>query len=405
MQRRQNILLLLPTFADAGGTQKLLSDLGEVLAERHNVFECSFDAARERRVFPNENPVLSLDVPPRTSPLGKLFGYVLKAWRLNRLKKRHRIDITISNLWPADLINALSLGPGLRLSHGIVNVIGNQQNSPLEKYRWAVGWLYRRFHMTVAINSDLMEELTGLFQLQAARTACIHAFVKLPERTGPEIPSSRRRRIAWQGRLHRMKNLTPMFEIVRRVKEQLPEVQLLVIGDGPHRAALIDEARQSGLSVEEGGHALGADVCFVGFVPDPFPYLRGSEVFVLSSRSEGFGLVIVEAMSVGLPVLASDCPTGGPHLIMGEQSRFRHGRVDVKDTPYGALLPVPDERDASTIDHWSQALVTLLTDDGLRTEKGERAATRAQDFSRERLKASWFSLLDSLSNVGPVSQL
>lgn len=396
-ERKKNILLLISTFAEPGGSQKFVSDLGTVLSEQHHVLECSFNAHDEQHVFRNRNTVLSLGVKARSGALQKVIGYVLKAYRLNRLKQQYGVDLTISNLWPSDFINALSMGRGKRVSIGLVNVIGNRQNRVLVKYRKAVGWIYRRFHKIVAINTDLMEELRALFELSPQRLACIYAFVALPEGIrAPIARSGTRRRVAWFGRLHRMKNLEPLFEVVASLKRTLPDTQLIVIGEGPHREELVAAARTAGLTVSESADESETDVVFLGFVSDPYEYLTRCDLLLLTSRSEGFGLVIVEAMSVGLPILASDCPTGGPHLIMEGAGAYRPGRTVAEETPYGYLLPVPEPGDATIGAIWTAAIADLLTDEGKRTIKGANSRQRATRFSRDAIKQQWLQLVDSL---------
>lgn len=397
MRRRKNILLLAHTFADPGGTQKFIYELGRLLAERHNVFECSFDAFNEPHIFQNNNEVLSLGVGAPKSVFGRLTGYLIKAFRLNRIKKRYSIDITISNLWPADFINALSMGRGRKVSNGLVNVVGNHQNRMMLKYQRIVGWIYRRFDKVVAINKDLMAELAKLFELSPTRAACIYAFISLPDINGLEPAyHALRKRIVWFGRLNRMKNLESFFPILVRVKARVPNVQLIVIGEGSHREELVSDARDTGLSVSEDASVSEADVLFLGFVANPYQYMKGCDLFVLTSKSEGFGLVIVEAMSVGLPVLASDCPTGGPHLIMEGARTYQHGRTTAEATPYGYLLPIPEPGSAVAERIWEDAAVELLTDEAKRTATSARCMRRASDFSKDQIRGQWFELLDSI---------
>jgi len=88
-------------------------------------------------------------------------------------------------------------------------------------------------------------------------------------------------------------------------KPALPSARLTLVGSGPDEPALRELAAELGLD----------DVVFAGFSADPGRALARADCFVLSSRWEGFPLVLLEALSVGLPVLAADCDFGPRDLI------------------------------------------------------------------------------------------
>lgn len=94
---------------------------------------------------------------------------------------------------------------------------------------------------------------------------------------------------------------------------------LVILGEGPLRSEL--EALIKKLKLED-------NIFLHGFVLDPYPWFRSADLFVLSSRWEGFGNVLVEALECGVPVVSTDCPSGPAEIL-------EYGR-------YGKLVPVQD---------------------------------------------------------------
>src|SRR5690606_18649968 len=104
-----------------------------------------------------------------------------------------------------------------------------------------------------------------------------------------------------------------MCDLLMRAVAALPrrDVQLVLLGEGPERPAL--EALAGALGIRE-------RVLMPGFVADPVAWLAHADLFVCSSRWEGFGHVIVEAMAAGVPVVATDCPHGPRDIIEPEKT-------------------------------------------------------------------------------------
>ncbi|HET7354732.1 MAG TPA: glycosyltransferase [Gaiellaceae bacterium] len=120
------------------------------------------------------------------------------------------------------------------------------------------------------------------------------------------------------GRLRPQKDFPTLLHAFAGVRARRP-ARLVLLGEGSERAKLEALARQLGIA---------ADVSLPGSVSNPYAFVARSVAFVLSSRWEGLPTVLVEAASCGVPVIATDCPSGPREILDG-------GR-------YGALVPVGD---------------------------------------------------------------
>jgi glycosyltransferase involved in cell wall biosynthesis len=109
----------------------------------------------------------------------------------------------------------------------------------------------------------------------------------------------------------------------------------MIVGEGEERNSLKSLAQE--LGIEE-------DVALPGFVDNPYPYMARSALFALSSGWEGLGLVLIEAMACGTPVVSTDCPSGPREIL--------------EDGRWGRLVPV------GSVEGLAQAMLEALEDPG-----------------------------------------
>lgn len=162
------------------------------------------------------------------------------------------------------------------------------------------------------------------------------------------------------GRLTEQKDfftLIKAFELVRRQRS----ARLIILGEGESRSEL--EAMIAELGISE-------DISMPGFVENPYAYMSRATAFVLSSRWEGLGVVLIEAMACGCPVIATDCPSGPKEILAAGQ--------------FGALIPIGD---VSTM---SAAMLQVLKAPVDRNVLMQRAMY----FSVERAVSEYLSLLE-----------
>jgi glycosyltransferase involved in cell wall biosynthesis len=175
------------------------------------------------------------------------------------------------------------------------------------------------------------------------------------------------------GRLVAQKGFDLLIDAFAPIAARHPDWQVRIYGGGQDKAALQRQIAARGL---------GDQVRLMGSTRELGPALAQGSLFVLSSRWEGFGLVIVEAMSRGLPVVSFDCPRG-PSDIIG----------DGRD---GLLVP---EQDTAAL---GAAMERLIDDPAARQAMGAAALQRARDYDGDVIAARWAALLEELAAAGPV---
>jgi glycosyltransferase involved in cell wall biosynthesis len=157
------------------------------------------------------------------------------------------------------------------------------------------------------------------------------------------------------GRLTRQKGYDIMLRAFGHARARLPNPwELLVLGEGELREELTAIAREQRIS---------DNVRFVGYVDNPFSVLASADVFVHSARWEGCPVAVLEAIALGMPTVATDCP-GGTRDILANGS--------------GLLVPMDDPAELA------EALVATATDESLRENLAARARQRAEEFKPVR---------------------
>ena len=164
--------------------------------------------------------------------------------------------------------------------------------------------------LAICVSQAVLEDVFHRAPRLHARV--VENFAPLGAGPGP-APHEGPPRIGSIGRMHRNKGYDVLLEAAARLKAKGIDFRLTLAGDGPELAALKTQAASLGL----------ADIVdFPGWMDSPVDVLKTLDIFVLSSRIEPFGLVVIEAMAFGTPVVATDID--GPRDILdgGELGRL-----------------------------------------------------------------------------------
>ena len=167
--------------------------------------------------------------------------------------------------------------------------------------------------------------ITGALAAQAAMP-CPHPWLTPAAQAASPV-------ILGAGRLERQKDFSTLLHAFALLRAARP-VRLVLLGEGAWRERLTALANRLGVA---------ADVDLPGFQPNPYPFLARARVFALSSRWEGSPNVLTEAMALGTPVVATDCPSGpreilgggryGPLVAMGDAPGLAAALAQALDAP------------------------------------------------------------------------
>lgn len=211
-------------------------------------------------------------------------------------------------------------------------------------------YLYQTSDVIVAVSGGVADDLRRMLAGRVSEKITViynPCFIPGEIRNVPG-PSGTGKTVLAVGRLCQDKGFDVLLRAFAQVRLSIADVRLTIAGEGPNRIELENLIGELGLS-----HC----VRLLGFTNDIRSLYRDADLFVCSSRREGFGNVIVEAMSFGLPVVATRCPHGPEEILAGGQ--------------YGLLVSVDDVRGLAN------AIVESLTSAG----DPQMQIARAREFS------------------------
>jgi len=328
--------------------------------------------------LPREVAIVALDeLAPDVPKLRVLARPLLHLAAIRRL----RADVAVGFV-PGDnlsLLAARALGGrfGLIVSEHI-HVSSQLRDYPLRfraPYRALFPRWYPRADAICVVAEESREDLVANFGIPRARTHLIRNPLDLDAvRAGAREPAGHpwfdgggEPVIVAAGRLERQKRVDLLLRALASLRRSRA-ARLVVLGDGPLRAEL------EGLA---GALGIAEHVWFAGFVPNPWRYMARARAFALASDYEGFPCALAEAMALGVPAVATDCPSG-PREMMGEA---------------GLLVPVGDGEALAA------ALRAVLEDGEAAAARARKAQAAAERFEARGVARRYLELIRGVAGA------
>ena len=351
-----------------GGITPVVSGLGAALCELGlQVALVTFAPRDPRTLVPNLDSRLAihnLGRGGRRRHLRLLRDFLRRERPRSLLSAGHRANLLAARCGGT----RYSDGPPTRILLGVHNAPspGLKELGPVRRRGrlWAMRRWYPRADGVVCVSAGVAADLTALVPIPARRVHVVHNPIPIGDVHGPAahpwLANDGPPVLLGAGRLTRQKAFATLIRAFALL-DLRPAPRLVIIGEGAEREPLLKLAAELGV---------GDRVALPGFVANPRAQMARARLFVLSSDWEGFGNVLVEAMSVGTPVVATDCPSGPREIL--------------EDGALGWLVP-PGDPPALALAISATLRSPLVSAEVLRR--------RAADFAPERIAEQYRTLL------------
>ena len=355
-RNRTGILVVIRTLT-GGGAEHVASMLTKEWARTRHVTLALFDPSD--RVYDSGGRIVEVGPPKSNNFLGMVRTAAVRTMRLMNLMRKERPGRIFSFMESANFPTIAAAALTGRLGRLYVSVHTNPASFRLV-FRILIPLLYRGPAGVVAVSEGVKRELESA-GVPAAKISVIPNPVASTggRAVGSEPPPSSCF-ILGAGRLEREKGFDRLLAAVHGLDR--PDLHLVILGKGGEHRALVELAHELGM--EERVH-------FPGWVPGVDAWYRHAECFVLSSRSEGWPIVLAEAIANGCPAVSFDC---------------RHGpREIIEDGKSGLLVTEGD------IEGLTKAIARVLDDGALRRSLAANGVERMRRFGVEEIAARWLA--------------
>lgn len=319
---KERLALFLPGLYE-GGAERIMLNLAKGMSARGYAIDLVLARAEGAYMpqIPDTVRLIDLNAPRVLSSVPALVKY------LKRERPKALLSAMFANviaLWARRLCSI----PGrlvITEHNTLSSVVKNTNDLRWKLYPAMAGWFYPWADNIIAVSNYIADDLTRVAKLPHDLIQVIYNPIvtqDLLEKSeasfeDPWYTDSETSPVVLAiGRLTDQKGFDVLIRAFSFVRKNRP-ARLMILGEGENRSALQSLVKNLGLE---------QDVKLMGFVQNPYPYLSHAALFVLPSRWEGLPTVLVEAMYLDIPIIATDCPGGSREIL--------------KDGQYGRLVPV-----------------------------------------------------------------
>jgi glycosyltransferase involved in cell wall biosynthesis len=321
-EKKTDIAIFLPSLL-GGGAERAMLNLAHGLADQGRSIDLVLAQAKGPYLTEVQGSIRIVDLMASRviSSLPALTQYLRKEQPHALLSALDYANIIA--LWARRLAGSphqVAVNEQNTISRSARNSIRRRQRIVPSLVKFFYPWADHVIGNSQGVADDLME-VTGLPPEDIRILYNPVVTPELRERAGariehPWFASNQPPVVLAVGRLTKQKDFPTLIRAFAQVRQNR-QIRLIILGEGPDRTLLEELVKD--LAVEE-------DVSLPGFVQNPYAYMSQASLYVLSSLYEGLPTVLIEALYCGLPIIATDCPSGSKEILAGGK--------------YGMLVPV-----------------------------------------------------------------
>ena len=342
-----------------GGAERVMSRLASHFCKDgyEVLLVTSFPIEEE---YPLDEGVIRLQLEEKELAANRISRNLSRIKKLRKLCKVHKPDVLVAFMQEPNF-RAVLATVGLP-----VKTVVSVRNDPKREYAGRVGRFVGKRILPMADGCVFQTEQAKAWFPEKLQKKSAVIFNEVSE-TFFHVKRKDHKNVVTVGRLTAQKNHELLIGAFAKVAEKYPDQNLLIYGQGEKKeqlAALIEKLQMSDR------------IFLMGVTSDVPQVLSETGVFVLSSDYEGMPNALMEALAVGVPCISTDCPCGGPDML-------------IKNEENGLLVPIKDEQMLVA------AMDRLLGDPIFAEQLGEAARERAKNYLPENIFREWKAYIDA----------
>ena len=349
-----------------GGAERVFVNLARYFREEgYRVVMVTQYQKEEEYVLPDGVERILSDIGEDEVSASRIVNFFRRLNKLHAIWKEQKPDLVLSCIGKNNFM-AVVTAVGTK-TKPVVSVVGEaKEEYPGRGMRMLADFLFSRAAGVVLQT----ERSRSFFCKKVGEKAVILPNSLNPVFIRPRFEGEREKKIVSVGRMDANKNHEMQLRAFAALRDKYPEYELVIYGDGELRGYIEETAETLGI---------GDRVSLPGVVPDVAARIERASLFLLTSYSEGVSNALIEALAVGLPVIATDVPSGGTEELM-------------RDGENGLVIPTGD------LEALRSAMDRLLGDRAYADALGRKAAGIQKELAPERVNPLWKTYFERIIN-------